>query len=56
MVSENWKLLFGRNCDCDVNVLPEGTGLHVNHLRRRIDFIPLLQGKKKWERVTWIIF
>ena len=56
MVSENWKLLFGRNRDRDVNVLPEGTGLHVNHLRRRADFVSLLQGKKKWEGVTWIFF
>ncbi|GAG83833.1 unnamed protein product, partial [marine sediment metagenome] len=53
MVSENWKLLFGRYCDCDVNVLPEGTRLHVSHLWCRADLISLLQGKKKRKRVTW---
>lgn len=56
MVSENWELLFNRYCDCYVNVLPERTCLYNNYRWCRADFISLLQGKKKRERITWIIF
>jgi len=54
MVSE--RFLFNSSSGCYVNVLPERTGLYNNHRWRRVGFVSLLQGKKKRERISGIIF
>ena len=54
MVSE--RFLFNSSSGCYVNVLPERTGLHNSDRRNWAGLIFLLQGKKKWEGISGIIF
>ena len=54
MVSE--RFLFNSSSGCYVNVLPEGTSLYNSHRWRRVGLVSLLQGKKKWEGISGIIF